>query len=157
MYICIVDDSNYNRFRVIFSCHYEGIIPLRANPLSLYPPIPYLQVSDHSVSVWMTKAMLFIGTLLVVTCWINLIHSWRSWIFHGWIHCGPHIFPLFNRWSSQSNKYCAGGMTCAAWFSLPINDSSVTVLIFLKLMRPWCCWPRIYASLLEEIISRIGC
>ena len=42
------------------------------------------------------------------------------------------FFPIFNRWRSCFNKYRAGGMACAAWSILPINNYSVSVLIFVE-------------------------
>ena len=92
----------------------------------------FCSLQYHSVNVGMINIMLLVGTSLVVTRWRTLIHSWVSWRFHGWRRCGPHIFPLFNRWRSRFKKYCAGGMTCAAWLIFPINYSSVSVLIFAE-------------------------
>ena len=94
--------------------------------------MPYSQASDHSVNDGLTKTMLFIGTPLVVTCWRNFIHGWRSWRCHSWSRCGPHPPPLFSKWRSRFKKYFAGGMTCAVWLIFPINDSSVSVLIFVQ-------------------------
>ena len=80
----------------------------------------------------MTNTILLIGTNSVVTIWRNLIHSWSSWWCHGWRRCGSHLLPLLNRWRSWFNKYCAGGMIYISWLSLTINDSSVSVLIFVE-------------------------
>ena len=123
---------NSRRFNVSFPCQSEGIIHHYARPLSLYPPISYSQVSDHSVTGGLTNTMLLIGTPLVVTCWRYFIHSYRSWRCHSWSRFGPHYLPLFSKWLSWLKKYYAGGMTCTAWSSFPINDSSVSVLIFVE-------------------------
>ena len=94
--------------------------------------MPYSQAFEHSVTIGLTNTMLLIGAPLVETCWRNLIHSWGSWQFHSWSRCGPHSFPIFSKWHSRFKKYRAGGMTCAAWFILPINYSSVSVLIIVE-------------------------
>ena len=58
-----------------FPYHVEGILRRHASPLLLYPPMPYSQASDHSVTDGLTETILLIGTPLVVTCWSNFIHS----------------------------------------------------------------------------------
>ena len=78
MWMVTDDDSTSTRFNVSLRCHTEGILHHHARPLSLYPPMPYSRASDHSVTDGLTKTMLLIGTPLVVTCWRNFIHSWRS-------------------------------------------------------------------------------
>ena len=100
--------------------------------------------------------MLLIGTPLVVTCWRDFIRSWRSSRYHSWNRCGPHS-SLFSKWRSQFNKYRSGVMTCAARLSFPINDSSVSVLILLKLMPLLCQWSRFFVSLLVGILSYSEC
>ena len=115
------DDRNYRRFNMILTCHAAGILHHHARPFSLYPPMTYSQAYDHSVTDGVTNTMLLIGTPLVVTCWRNFIHS-----------CGTHFSPLFSKWRSQFRKYRAGGMICAAWLIFLINDSSVSVLIFVE-------------------------
>ena len=80
-------------FNVSFPCHDAGILHRRDRTFSLYPPMPYSQASDHSVTDGFTKTMLLIGNPLVVICWRNFIHSWRSWRCHSWGLCGPHFFP----------------------------------------------------------------
>ena len=94
--------------------------------------MPYSQASDHSVTVGLTNTMLLISTPLVETLWRNLIHSWGSWQCHSWSRCGPRGFPLFSKWRIWFKKYHDGGMTCAVWLILPINDSSVSVLIIVE-------------------------
>ena len=126
------DARNSRRFNVIFPCHASGIFHCHARPFSLYPPMPYSQASDHSVIDGLTKTMFLIGTPLLVTCWRDFIHSWRSWQCHSWSLCGPHFPPLFSKWCSRCKKYRAGRITCAVWLSFPINDSSVSVLIFVE-------------------------
>ena len=126
------DARNSRRFNVSFPCHASGIFHRHAMPFSLYPPMPYSQASYHTVTNGLTKTTLLIGTPLVVTCLRNFIHSWRSWRCHSWILCGPHFFPLISKWRSRFKKYRAGGMTCAALLSFPMNDSRVSVLIFLE-------------------------
>ena len=126
------DARNYMRFNVSFPCHKEGIIHCHAMPLSLYPPMQYLQASGHRFTDGLTNTMLLIGTLLVVTLCRNFIHSWRSSRCQSWSRCSPHFFPLFSKWRSRFNKYRAGGMTWAAWLRSPIKDSSVYVLIFVE-------------------------
>ena len=42
------------------------------------------------------------------------------------------FFPIFSKWRIRFNKYPAVGMTCATWLSFPINNSSVSVLIFVE-------------------------
>ena len=115
-----------------FPCHASGIFHRHARPFSLYPPMPYSQAPDHSVTDGLTKTMLLIGNPLVVTCLRNFIHSWRSWRCHSWILCGPHFFPVISKWRSRFKKYRADGMTCAACLIFPINDSRVSVLIFVE-------------------------
>ena len=78
MYMVTADASNYRRFNVSFPCHAAGIIHCHARPFSLYPPMPYSQASDHSVTDGLTKTMFLIGTPLVVTRCRNFVHSWRS-------------------------------------------------------------------------------
>ena len=78
MYMITADASNSNRFNVNYPCHSEGIIHRHARPFLLYPPMPYSQASNHSVTDGLKKIMLLIGTLLVVTCSSNFLHSWRS-------------------------------------------------------------------------------
>ena len=75
IYMITDDARNSRRFNVSFQCHYERIINLHARPLSLKPPMPYSQASDHSVTYGLTSNMLLIGTPLVVTCWSTFIHS----------------------------------------------------------------------------------
>ena len=129
----VTDDArNSRRFNVSFPCHASEIFHRRARPFSLHPPMPYSQASDHSVTDGLTKTMLLIGNPLVVTCWRNLIHSWRSWRCHSWRLCSPHFPPLVSKRRSRFKKYCAGRMTCAAWLSFLINDSRVSVLIFVE-------------------------
>ena len=67
----------------------------------------------------------------MVTCWRNFIHSWRSWKCHSWSCCGPHYLPILSKWRSRFKKYCNGGMSCDACLSFPINNFSVSVLIFV--------------------------
>ena len=119
-----------------FLWHYGGIIRRHDRHLLVKTPIPHSQASDHRVTVGMTNNMLLIVTPLMETCWRNFIHSWRSWRCHGWRLCGTHIFPLFNSWRIQFKKYFSGGVTCAMWLSLPINYSSVSVLIFVESNAP---------------------
>ena len=126
------DARNSRRFNVSFPCHASGIFHRHARPFSLYPPMPYSQASDHSVADGLKKTMLLIRTPLVVTCLRNFIHSWRYWICHSWSLCGPHFSPFVSKWRSRFKKYRAGGMTCAAWLSFPINYSRVSVLIFVE-------------------------
>ena len=126
------DARNSRRFNFIFPCHSEVILHFYARPLSLYPPMPYSQAFDHSVTDGLKKTMLLIGTPLVVTCLSNFIYSRRSRQCHSWSRCGPHFLPLFSKWRSRFKKYRSGGMTCDVLLSFPINDSSVSVLIFVK-------------------------
>ena len=90
--------------------------------------------SNDSVArcIGWTKTMLFIGTPLVVKCWSSFIHSWRYCRCHSWIRCGTHLFPLFSKWRRQFKKYYAVRMTYASLLSFPINNSSVSVLIFVE-------------------------
>ena len=39
----------------------------------------------------------------------------------------PHFFPLFSKWRRRLKKDSTNGMTCAAWLSFPVKDSSVFV------------------------------
>ena len=94
IYMVTADIRNFRRFNVSFSLQAEGILYRHARPLLLYPPMTYSHVSDQSVTDGLKKTMVLIGTPLVVTCWRNFIHSWRSSRFHSWIHCGPHSPPL---------------------------------------------------------------
>ena len=75
MYIDIVDARNSNRFSVSSLFHYYGSLHHHAKTLSLEPPMPYSQASDHSVTVDLTMTMLLIGTPLVDKRWRDLIHS----------------------------------------------------------------------------------
>ena len=126
------DARNYRRLNVSFPCHSEWIIHHYARPLLLYPPMPYSQASGHSVTDDLTKTMLLIDIPLVVKYWRNFIHSWRSWRWHSWSRCGPYCLPFFSKWRSRFENYRDGGMTCDAWLRLPINNSSVSVLIFVE-------------------------
>ena len=126
------DARNSRRFNVSFPFHASGIFHCHDRPFSLYPPMPYPQASDHSVTDDLTNTMLLIGTPLVVTCWKSFIHSWRSWRCHSWSLFGTNFFPLGSKWRSQFKKYRAGGITFAACLSFPINDSRVSVLIFVE-------------------------
>ena len=89
MYIVTADASNSRRSNVSFPCHTEGILHRQARPLSLYPPMPYSQAYEHSVTDGLTNTMLFIGTPLMVICWGNFIHIWRSSQCHSWSRCHP--------------------------------------------------------------------
>ena len=86
------DARNSRRFNVSFPCHAAGILHFHARSFSLYPLMSYSQASDHSVTDGLLKTMLLIGNPLVVTCWMNFIHSWRSWRCHSWSRCSPHVF-----------------------------------------------------------------
>ena len=119
-------------FSVAWENHADGILCRHARTMSLYTPMPYSQASDHSVIGGLKKTVLLIGTPLVVACWRSFIHSWRYSRCHRWSRCGPHFFPRFSKWRSQFKKYCAGGTTCATLVGLPINDSSLSVLIFVE-------------------------
>ena len=68
------DARNYRRLNVIFPCQAEGIPHRHARQLSLYPPMPYSQASNYSITDGLTKTMFLIGNSLVVTCWKNFIH-----------------------------------------------------------------------------------
>ena len=92
----------------------------------------YSQASEHRVTDNLTKTVFLIGTPLVVICWRNFIHIWISSWFHIWSRCGPHFVSLFNKLRIRFKKYCNGGITCPARLSFPINDSSVSVLIFVE-------------------------
>ena len=48
---------------------FRGMFQRHAIPLSFYPPIPYSQASNHSVTVGFVKTMLFISTTFYVTRW----------------------------------------------------------------------------------------
>ena len=89
MYMVTADARIFRRFNVSFPCHAAGILHRHARPFLLYPPMPYSQASDHSVTDGLANTMLLVGTPLVVTCWRNFIYSWRSWRCHSWILCGP--------------------------------------------------------------------
>ena len=97
VYMVTADASNYRRFNVSFPCHAAWILHRHARPFLLYPPMPYSQASDHRLIDGLTKTMLFIGILLLVTCWKNFIQSWRSWRCHSWSLCGPHSPSLFSK------------------------------------------------------------
>ena len=93
MQMITADARNSSRFNVSLPCHAAGILHCHARQFQLYPLMPYSQASEHSVTDDLTKIMLLIGTPLVVTCWRNLIHSWRSSRCHSQSGCGPHFFP----------------------------------------------------------------
>ena len=93
MQMVTADARNSSRFNVSFPCHAVGIIHRHARPFSLYPPMTYSQASEHSVTDGLTKTVVLIGIPLVVTCWRNFIHSWRSSRCHSWSRCGPHFPP----------------------------------------------------------------
>ena len=151
------DASNYRMANVSFLCHPEGILHRHDRSLSLYPPIPYSQPSDHSVTDGLTNTMLLIGTPLVVTCWRSIIHSWRYIQCHSWSCCGPNSPPIFSKCCSRFKKCRSGGMTCAELLSFPIKYSSVSILILLKLMSLLYQWSRLIFSLLVGIPSESEC
>ena len=78
MLIDISDAGNSRKFNVSFLCHTDGILHYVSRPFLMYPPMPYYQESDHSVTDGFTNNMLLIDTSLVVTHWSNFIHSLRS-------------------------------------------------------------------------------
>ena len=98
----------------------------------LYPPIPYLQASDHSVTVEVLNNMLFVGTPFSVTRLNIFIHSCRSCLWHYWSRCGPHLFPLFRRLRSRFRKYLSGVMMCAAWLIFLIRYSRLSLFILVR-------------------------
>ena len=57
---------NSSMFNMIFPRHAAVILHRNAQPFSLYPPTPYSQASDHSVTDGLVNNMLLIGTHLVV-------------------------------------------------------------------------------------------
>ena len=114
------------------SCNSGGTHQRHATNLSVYPPIPYFQASYHNVTVGVVKNMLFIGTTLSVTNWRIIIQRWRSCMFQDWRCCRPQFFLLFISWLSQVRNYLAGGMMCAAQFSFPMIDLSLSVFLFVK-------------------------
>ena len=61
IYMVPSDARNPRRFTLSFPCHAKVIHHRHASPLLLYPPIPYSQASDHSVTDGLTKPMLLIG------------------------------------------------------------------------------------------------
>ena len=103
-----------------------------AMPLSLYPPILYLQVSDHIATVWVVKIMLFIGTTFYVTHWRIFIQRYRYCMCQYWRCCGPHLFTLFRTCHSRFRMYLYGVMMCVAGLSLPMRDSILSVFVFVK-------------------------
>ena len=119
--------------------------------------MPYSQASDHRVTDGLTKNMLLIGTPLVVTCRSSFIHSWIYSICRSWSRCGPHFPPIFSKCYSRFKKYRACRITCAAWLSFPINDSSFLSNFLLKLMPLLCQWSRLFVSVLIGMPSESEC
>ena len=87
-----------------------GMYQSHSMPLSLYPPIPYLQASGYSVTVGVVNTMLLIETPVSATRYRILIQGCRSCLCQDWRRCGPHFFPLFRRFWSIFRKYLAGGI-----------------------------------------------
>ena len=54
---------------------YVGVCQRYVEHLSLYPPIPYLHMSEHSFTIISVKMMLFIGTTFDISHWRNLNQS----------------------------------------------------------------------------------
>ena len=71
-----------------------GMYQRHVMPLSLYPPIPYSQASNHSVTVGVMNKMLFIGTVVSVTHCRIFTQRCSSCLCQYWSRCGPHFFPL---------------------------------------------------------------
>ena len=94
MYIDTAESRNSSRFSVSTQCHLGGMYQQHAMNLSLYPMIPYLQASDHSVTVGFVNIMLFIGTPLFMSHRRIFIQRCRSCLCQDWSSCGPHLFPL---------------------------------------------------------------
>ena len=128
----IVDSSNSRRFNVSLPCQAKGIIHHHARPLLLYPPMSYSQASEIVLLMVWQRLCCWLGPPLVVTRWRNFTHSWRSWQFHSWSRWGLHCFPLFSKRSICIKNYCYSGMKCAAWLIFQINNSSVSILIFVE-------------------------
>ena len=61
----------------------------------MYPSMPYLYASGHSVTVGAVKAVFFIGTPFDVNQCINLVQIWRSCMCHERSSSVLHLFPLF--------------------------------------------------------------
>ena len=101
------------------------------------------------------KTILFIGTHFSVNHWI-FIQMWRSCLCQYCRRCGPYFFNLFKRWRSWFRKYLYVFMLCAAWFRLPMRDSSLSVFILLNLCMLWCPVPRMSIFILAVIPVESG-
>ena len=110
----------------------RGVCQRHAMTLSFYPPIPYLQVSDHIATVWVVKIMLFIGTTFSVIHWSIFIHRCRYCVFQYWRCCGPHLFTLFRMRISRLRRYLSGVMMCAVRLSFPMGDYSFYVFVLVN-------------------------
>ena len=100
--------------------------------LSFYPPIPYFQVLDHSVTAGVVNMIFFIITPVSATHWRIFIHICMSFLLQDWRRFWPHFFPLFRRLWSWLRKYLAGVMMWSAWLSLTMSYSSLSVFIFVQ-------------------------
>ena len=105
---------------------------IHAMHLSLYPPIPYSQASDHSVTVVVVNMMLFIGTPVSATHCRIFIYNCRSCLCQEWRCRGTHLCTLFRRLWSRFRKYLTSGMMRAESLSLPMRDSSFSIFTFVK-------------------------
>ena len=123
---------NLSRFSVSTPCCLVGMYQRHAMPFSFYPPIPYSQASDHSVTVGVMSNMLFIGTPFSVTYWRIFIQRCGSCLFQDLISCGTHLFPLFRRLRSLFRKYLDGVIMCLVWLSLTMGDYSLSVFVFVE-------------------------
>ena len=132
MYIDLFQARNSSRFNVSTPCHSGEKFQHHAMTLSLYPPIPYFQASEHIVNVEVMNIMFLISTTFSVTHWRIFIQRWSSWLCQDWRCCGTHIFTLFSNWDSIFRKYLTKGVMSIEWFILKMKDPSLYVILLVK-------------------------
>ena len=141
----------------MLACHdSQAYAPSPCHTFVMVSSDPIFQASDHNVTVGVVKTMLFIGTTFSMTHWRIFIQRWSYCLCQDWNRCGPHIFPLLRMWYSQIRKYLAGGMMCAVWLIFPMQDSILSVFIFLNLGMLWCPVPRLSLFIFVQIPAESG-
>ena len=104
VYIDVGKANNSGTFNVREPCHIGWMRQRHAMTLLLYPPIPYFQASDYSVTIGMVNNILLTWTNFILNHCRIFIQRCRSCICQVWRRCGSHFFPIFGSWCSQLRK-----------------------------------------------------